>query len=54
MALTNAFQKLKYESPKMEAQLLILFIDGMGSAVLKGSSLNPTEMIQFLLRKYEL
>ena len=54
MALTNAFKKLNYESPEMEAQLLILFIDGMGSAVLKGSSLNPTEMIQFLLRKYEL
>ncbi len=54
MALTNAFKKLNYESPEMEAQLLILFVDGMGSAVLKGSSLNPTEMIQFLLRKYEL
>ncbi len=54
MAITNAFKKLNYESPKMEAQLLILFVDGMGSAVLKGSSLNPTEMIQFLLRKYEL
>ncbi len=54
MALANAFKKLNYESPEMEAQLLILFIDGMGSAVLKSSSLNPTEMIQFLLRKYEL
>ncbi len=54
MALANAFKKLNYESPEMEAQLLILFVDGMGSAVLKGSSLNPTEMIQFLLRKYEL
>ena len=54
MALTNAFKKLNYESPEMEAQLLILFVDGMGSAVLKGSSLNPTEMIQFLLTKYEL
>lgn len=54
MALTNAFSKLNYESPELEAQLLILFIDGIGSAVLKGSSLNAEEMIQFLLTKYDL
>lgn len=54
MALTNAFQKLNYESPEMEAQLIILFIDGLGSSVLKGSSLNPIEMIQFLLKKYNI
>lgn len=54
MALTNAFKKLNYKSPEMEAQLIILFIDGIGTAVLKGTSLNPKEMIQFLLKKYEL
>ena len=54
MALTNAFRKLNYESPELEAQLLILFIDGLGSAVLKGSSLNPNEMIQLLLKKYNI
>jgi AcrR family transcriptional regulator len=54
MALTNAFSKLNYESPELEAQLLILFIDAMGSAVLKGSSLDVDEMIQFLLSKYDL
>lgn len=54
MALSNAFSKLNYESPEMEAQLLLLFIDGIGSAVLKGSSLNAEEMIQFLLKKYDL
>ena len=54
MALTNAFRKLNYESPELEAQLLILFIDGLGSAVLKGSKLNPDEMIQLLLKKYKL
>lgn len=54
MALTNAFRKLNYESPELEAQLLILFIDGLGSAVLKGSNLNPNEMIQLLLKKYKL
>jgi len=54
MALTNAFSKLGYESPALEATLILLFIDGLGSAVLKGSSLKPDEMIQFLLRKYNL
>ncbi len=54
LALSNAFSKLNYESPELEAQLLILFIDGIGSTVLKGSSLNVNEMIHFLLRKYDL
>ena len=54
MALTNAFQKLNYESPELEANFIILFIDGLGSAVLKGSSLNAAEMTQFLLKKYDL
>ncbi|MDX1284021.1 MAG: helix-turn-helix domain-containing protein [Draconibacterium sp.] len=54
MALTNAFQKLGYESPELEASLLLLFIDGLGSAVLKGSTLNPQEIIQFLLKKYSI
>ncbi len=54
MALSNAFGKLGYESPELEAQLIILFIDGIGSSVLKGSSLNANEMMTFLLRKYNL
>jgi len=54
MALTNAFNKLGFEAPEMEASLLLLFIDGLGSAVLKGSTLNPEKMIQFLLKKYNL
>ena len=54
MALSNAFSKLNYKSPELEAQLLILFIDAMGSAILKGSSLNVDEMIEFLLDKYDL
>lgn len=54
MALANAFQKLGYESPGLEAQLLILYIDGLGSAVLKGSSINPDEMTKLLLKKYKI
>lgn len=54
MALTNAFQKLGYESPELEASLILLFIEGLGSAVLKGSSINAEEMTQFILKKYNL
>jgi AcrR family transcriptional regulator len=54
MALTNAFKKLNYEEPEMEAQLVLLFLDGLGSAVLKGSSLKPDEIIQYLLKKYKV
>jgi len=54
MALTNAFTKLAYDSPAIEADLLLLFIDGLGSAVLKGSSINADEIIQLLLQKYNL
>lgn len=54
MALTNAFQKLNYNEPKLEAQLLLLFIDGLGSAVLKGSSIDANEMIRFISTKYNL
>jgi len=54
MALTNAFRKLNYESPQLEAQLIILFIDSLGSSVLKGSSINANDIINLLLKKYEL
>jgi AcrR family transcriptional regulator len=54
MALTNAFRKLNYESPELEAQLIILFIDSLGSSVLKGSNVNSNEIIKLLLKKYEL
>ncbi len=54
MALANAFSSLNYESPELEAELLLLFTEGLGAAVLKGSSINTEEMIQFLLKKYKL
>jgi len=54
MALTNAFNKLEYDNPELEANLIILFIDGIGSAVLKGSELNAEEMMHFLIKKYNL
>lgn len=54
MALTNAFHKLGYKKPELEANLILLYTDGMASSLLKGSGLDINEMIQFLLNKYEL
>lgn len=54
MALTNAFQKLNYISPELEAQLVILFMEGIASALLKGSSMDTKAMTQLMLKKYNL
>ena len=54
MALTNAFKKLNYQDPEMEAELLSIVIDGIGSSVLKGSELDIEKMLDFLLRKYKV
>lgn len=54
MALTNAFQKLGYASPELEASLILLVTEGIGTAVLKGADLDADAMIGFLLKKYKL
>ncbi len=53
MALTNAFNKLGYEQPELEAMLILLFIEGIGSAVLKGADVNPNQMMELLMNKYK-
>lgn len=54
MALTNAFKKLDYETPETEAQLMLIFMDGIGSSMLKGSNIDPSEIIELLLKKHNL
>lgn len=54
MALTNAFNKLGYEQPELEAMLILLFIEGIASAVLKGSEVNPIQMMELLMNKYNI
>ncbi len=54
MALANAFHKLGYQLPGSEAKLLILFIEGIGSSLLTGPETNQDEIIQLLLKKYDL
>ena len=52
MALTNAFRKLNYENPELEARLILLYTDGLATSLLKGSGLDSAQMIKFLLKKY--
>lgn len=54
MALTNAFRKLNYQNPEQEAQLLLLFTEGLSTSVLKGSEINLNELTELLLKKYQL
>lgn len=52
MALTNAFKKLNYENPEQEALIIILFIEGIASVLLKGANFNPDEITSFYFKKY--
>ncbi len=54
MALSNAFNKLGYEEPEQEAMLILLFIEGIGSAILKGSNMDANQMMKFLAKKYKI
>jgi len=54
MALTNAFSKLDYKKPEMEAEFLILFLEGLSSAMIKGYMNHKAKMEAFLLNKYAL
>ncbi|MCG8374142.1 MAG: TetR/AcrR family transcriptional regulator [Balneolales bacterium] len=54
LALSNAFMKLGYSSPEREAQFLVLFMEGLSSAMLKGYIDDKTSLEAFLLDKYNL
>lgn len=53
VALTNAFKKLGYKQPELEAELLATIMDGIGAAILKGTLAQSKEKTKdFLLNKY--
>ena len=54
MALTNAFKKLNYEKPEMEAELAVLILEGVSSAILKGTISDKNRLKSFLMKKYNL
>jgi AcrR family transcriptional regulator len=54
MALSNAFEKLKYEHPHLEAQQLLLIIDGLATRTFLQDGFQYEEIINFLIRKYKV
>ena len=54
ISLTDAFKKLGYENPDQEANLILLVLDGMVSALLKGTLKDKEFFSKFLLKKYNL
>lgn len=52
MALTNAFSQLEYESPELEAELLVYITESVAGAILKGTLSDPEEMKRLLESKY--
>ena len=52
--LEKSFRQLGYDNPKMEAHALMYLIDGIGGAILKGSSIDKDEFRNFLIKKYNL
>lgn len=54
LALTNAFTKLGYEKPALEAQLVEYLLEATSSALLKDHLHNPEEFQAFMLSKYNV
>ncbi len=54
VALTNAFQKLDYASPEMEAEFLIHFLDGLGSGLLKNDVAQKEKLLEYLMKTYKV
>lgn len=54
LVLTDAFSKLKYDDPAAEAELVLMFLDGAATAILLHEPANKKEIIEALLKKYDL
>ena len=54
LTLTNAFEKLGYHNPRLEARLLLVNMDGLATRFFLQEGFNLKEMIEFLHQKYDL
>ncbi len=54
MALENAFRKLGYNEPTQEAELLLLYFDGLVAHILLHNDANATSVVHLLKQKYKL
>jgi len=53
LALTAAFKKLGYESPELEARLLLVNLDGLATRFFLQQNFNLTQVMEFLHKKYK-
>lgn len=54
MALKNAFEKLDYENPRAEADLLLVFLEGITTAMLLHQPENKNELLNTIKAKYHV
>jgi AcrR family transcriptional regulator len=54
LAIANAFKKLNYQHPELEAEVLMITIDGLASALLKGSLTDNKAILDLIKSKYHL
>jgi AcrR family transcriptional regulator len=53
--IAQAFSALGYENPARETELLMLLLEGFGTALmLSGETMNGEETVQFIKSKYEI
>ncbi|WP_299246608.1 TetR/AcrR family transcriptional regulator [uncultured Aquimarina sp.] len=53
-ALMIAFQKLGYEIPELEAEFIIIFLEGISTAIIKDNMSDKLKFKDFLIQKYKL
>jgi AcrR family transcriptional regulator len=54
LALTNAFSKLGYESPDLEASLLLIINDGLATRIALQQGFDCETLTSFLKKKYNI
>ena len=54
LALTNAFKKLGYEKPELEARFLLVFMDGLATRFFLQNGFKYEDLFEFLKSKYKL
>ena len=52
MALTNAFKKLEYETPELEARMLLVYLDGVATRYFLQKNFDLSSMLETLRKKY--
>ncbi|NHN27787.1 helix-turn-helix transcriptional regulator [Flavobacterium jejuense] len=52
--LIHSFKTLNYQNPELEAAYVLTFLEGLSTAIIKGTLTNRTEFQDFLIYKYQL